>query len=508
MGGSPRHAYHSMLLLVAGSCAVVLLPATDVRAEPGRPGQAPSHRSLADVRLQWPAWSQVVRVVTLRDYNTRIVALGTLLLGVAAAMVGVFMLLRRRSLIGDVIGHASLPGIATAYLVLEALSPGSGRSLPALLCGALGSGLLGVTCTVLILRYSRIKEDAALAIVLSVFFGLGIALITVVQRLPTGNAAGLEQFIFGKAASMVARDVQLIAAASTVIVIVFSFLFKEFALLSFDERFAGSQGWPVVVLDLTLMSLVTGVTVIALQSVGMLLAVALLVIPAAAARFWTDRLMRMTAIAAGLGGLAALLGVLASALFPRLAAGAVIVLSGSLLFTFSMFCGRQRGLFIRLWRQRRLQASVGRDHLLRAFFEHLEAEHEQVNTPEVLVRHVVQPQRLLGARAWRPAELRRWLAAAQRDGLAVRESTGAYRLTDAGAAEAIRLVRNHRLWELYLIEYAEIAPSHVDRDADDIEHQLGPEVTAELERLLEEHRPRAALPASPHEISPVADSLS
>jgi manganese/zinc/iron transport system permease protein len=488
---------------------VVLLSLTILQASPILAAESDSHehRSLADVRIGWPTREKLVRVVTLQDYNTRVVAMGTLLLGIAAAMVGVFMLLRRRSLIGDVIGHASLPGIATAFLVLEIVAPGSGKSLPALLCGAIVSGLLGVACTTFIVRFSRIKEDAALAIVLSVFFGLGIALLTVIQRMPTGNAAGLQEFIFGKAASMVSRDIQLIGGAAVAIVILFGFLFKEFALLSFDDRFAGSQGWPVLVLDLTLMSLVTGVTVIALQSVGMLLAVAMLVIPAAASRFWTDRLVHMTWLAAAIGGLAALMGVFASALFPRLAAGAVIVLCGSFLFTLSMFLGKQRGILIRLRRHWRVQKNVGRDHLLRAFFEHLESQNNvQVDLEHSLTDHSLTQHQLLEVRSWKTPELRRWLASARRAGLVVATGPGVYRLTPQGAVAATSVVRNHRLWELYLIEYADIAPSHVDRDADDIEHQLGPAVITELEQLLEERYPRVTLPHSPHAIVPVTGS--
>jgi manganese/zinc/iron transport system permease protein len=446
-------------------------------------------------------------VLTLRDYNTRVVAAGSVLLGIAAATVGVFMLLRRRSLVSDVISHASLPGIALSFLVLEAIAPGSGKSLPGLLIGALISGFLGIACTMVILRYTRIKSDAALAIVLSVFFGFGIALLTVIQKIPSGNSAGLPQFIYGKAASMVSADVQLIAGAAVVIVLILGLLFKELALLTFDERFAAAQGWPVTLLDLTLMTLVTGVTVIALQSVGLLLAVAMLVIPAAAARFWTDRLVQMTLLAALLGGLSAVLGVLASALFPRVAAGAVIVLTGSALFLFSLLFGTRRGLLIRLRMQRLVQRSVGRHHVLRALFEYLEPQLGQAtNLDEALTQHVVPEGAILPMRSWTPARLRKLLAAAEAEGLVGRVGDRAYRLTPRGAQSARRVVRNHRLWELYLIEYADIAPSHVDRDADDIEHLLSAEVVESLKQLLAERYPQMSVPPSPHVIEALAET--
>lgn len=454
--------------------------------------------SLTDTRLTWPSQEQIARVLLLRDYNTRVVAGGTLMLGVAAGMIGVLMLLRRRSLVGDVISHASLPGIAITYLTLEIVAPGSGKSLPALLAGALCSGMLGIACTTAILRYSRIKEDAALAIVLSIFFGFGVAMMTVIQSIPTENAAGLHHFIFGKAASMTAADVSWIAIAALLVAVLFTLFFKEFTLLSFDEAFAAAQGWPTLLLDLALMTLVTVVTVIALQSVGMLLAVAMLVIPAAAARFWTHQLGRMTCLAALLGGAGALLGVMASALFPRLAAGAVIVLAGSALFLVSMLLGTQRGMIVRGVRQRRQRMKVGRDHLLRAFFETIESQHaaslEQI---EQAIRATAVPRETLFAeRSWKPAEFTAVLRRARRAGLIVPIADGLWQLTERGAREAARVVRNHRLWELYLIEYADIAPSHVDRDADDIEHLLGPEVVADLQELVAEAA--ETVPPSPH----------
>ncbi len=226
--------------------------AADAFAGPQHESQAstPRSRSLSRDRLEWPAWSQVRRTLLLQDYNTRIVVMGTTMLGVAAGVVGVFMLLRRRSLLGDVVSHSTLPGIAIAFLVMEMVEPDSGKWLPGLLLGALLAGLVGILITKLILRYTRIKEDAALAIVLSVFFGLGMSLFKIVQDIPSGSQAGLNHFILGKTASMVSADVWIIAEVSIVILIVVGLLFKEFALLAFDDKFAVTQGWPVFRLDL------------------------------------------------------------------------------------------------------------------------------------------------------------------------------------------------------------------------------------------------------------------
>jgi len=445
---------------------------------------------------------RLTRTLSLQDYNTRIVLMGTCLLGISGGVVGTFMLLRKRSLVGDVVGHASLPGIGVAYLVMEMIEPGSGKSLPGLLTGAFISGLCGALCTLAIKHYTRIKDDAALAIVLSIFFGVGVALFTIVQRMSTGNAAGLHQFVFGKTSSLLANDVKLFAGLAVLVIVVTVFLFKEMTILSFDQEFAHAQGWPVLLLDSLLMGLIVLVTVIGLQSVGLLLVVALPVIPAAAARFWTDSLRTMSWISAGIGGMSAVAGVIFSATFPLLSTGPMIVLSGSFLFTISMFFGTQRGVITRLRRLRLSRIRHGRLDLLRACYEHLEQ-----NLPEGMMLHSDQMtdrmltlNSLLTKRSWKPARVQSLLNRAVRDHLLTRQGEAGYQLTLEGASQAIRAARNHRMWELFLIRYAEIAPSHVDRDADMIEHVLSPDVLEELETALGQQYPHLRVPDSPHEI--------
>lgn len=457
-------------------------------------------RSLADNRLAWPGREHFWRVVSLRDYNTRVVLAGTMLLGLVGGVVGTFMLLRKRALAGDVVGHASLPGIATAFIIMETISPGSGKSLPGLLAGALIAGALGLVSVLAIRRATRIKEDAALAIVLSVFFGFGIVLFTIVQSIPSGGAAGLQGFIFGKAASLVASDVSLISAAALVVLVVCALLFKELSIVCFDENYAAAEGWPVTWLDLVLMALVAAVAVIGLQSVGLLLVVAMLIIPPSAARFWTDDLRRMTLVAAAIGSVSAAVGALGSALFPRLAAGAVIVLAGAVSFGMSLLFGTKRGVVRRMLADRRLQADVALQHLLRGCFELVEATGAAAHTAELAGQPVTLAD-LLAGRSWSARRLASVVRQARRAKLVIPLGENRLALTEAGALEAQRVVRNHRLWELYLINYADVAPSRVDRSADRIEHVLEPDVMRTLEATLRAKYPRLAdVPPSPHAI--------
>ncbi len=452
-----------------------------------------SQQSIADRRIGWPSAEQWRRVLFLEDYNTRVVLFGVAVLGVASGLVGSFTLLRKRALLGDALSHSSLPGIAAAFMIATGMGLDA-KSLPILLLGATVTGLLGVGVVLVVRRHTRLKEDAGLGIALSVFFGAGMALLGVVQQMETGHAAGLEAFIYGKTASMNAADARLIAIASCVSIAGCLLLFKEFKLLCFDENFAGSRGMPVLLLDWMLMGLVVLVTIVGLQAVGLILMVALLVIPAASGRFWTDRMWAVAALAAVLGGIGGILGAASSALFPRLPSGAMIVLACTALFAISMIFGSKSGVLVRMLRRWDLNRRVRNQHLLRGLFELLESDE---SAPQSDGKRSISIDQLLAIRSWSRWRLLRTIGRAQRSGY-VLNSGGAIRLSQAGYAEAARLTRQHRLWELYLITHAEVAPSRVDRDADAIEHVLEPELVDELEALLEQEPMRISVPASPH----------
>lgn len=458
-------------------------------------GQRPdkSRQSITDSAITWPTAEQFRRVLGLRDYNTRIVVFGVSCLGMAAGTIGTFLLLRKRSLTADALSHATLPGIALAFILSVALG-GEGKELYLLLSGAFVLGIVAVGVILLIRNTTRIKDDAVLGIVLSVFFGLGMALLKIAEQMPGGSAAGLNSFVIGRAASMIAADAKAILAIGVLIVITCVVMFKEFRLLCFDQSFARSQGWPVLMLDWLLMGLVVAVTVIGLQAVGLVLIIAILITPAAAARFWTERLEVMVVLAGLIGGISGLIGAIASALIPRMPTGPIIVVVCAAIFVVSMIIGRQRGVLVRAWRHVSLARRVGMQNLMRSMFELCEA-----GDPAAVVI-AVRGEELLRHRSWSAPSLRRQIRTALRRGLLRQRSDGKYLLTEAGMTDAKRVVRNHRLWEVYLITHADIAPSHVDRDADQIEHVLKPQMIEQLEQLLSDRFPQAALPYSPHSI--------
>ncbi len=439
-------------------------------------------------------------------YLTWIVAIGTSLLGCVAGVVGSYAVLRRRALAGDLLSHAALPGLCLAFLLL------GGRHFLGMLGGAFVAGLAGVALVTFMCRWTRTKEDAALGIVLSTFFGAGIMLSSYIQNMPGGGAkAGLETYIYGQAAGMIREDIYLLAVVSVLVLVVLVLFHKEFKVFSFDPAFAQAQGWPTLTLDIAMMGSLTLVTVVGLPSVGVVLMAAMLIIPAAAARFWTDRLERMLVLSGVLGAVSGAIGSLISAGAVKgwlgfdpfggdeganLPTGPVIVLCSTTVFLVSVLLAPQRGLLARSWNYFRLRAKTADENLLRTLFECAE--------PRLPTLVTVPWDELLARRAWSRARLF-WVVRRAGWRNLVRRAPGGVQLTQRGLEQARRLVRAHRLWEWFLIHGASIAPDHVDRDADSIEHLLGPELIAELENRFIAQRDASnaaqVLPNSPHELN-------
>ena len=272
----------------------------------------------------------------LHDYTFQVVALGAALLGMASGMIGSFAVLRRQSLLGDVVSHAALPGIAAVFLMTGT------KDTVWLLIGALCSGLTATGFIIGVVRYSRVKFDTALALGMSVFFGLGLVLLTYVQKIPNSNQAGLQRFIFGQAAVLLKSDILVIAVTGAVLLALTLLFWKEFKLLSFDPEFARSLGFPTRSLNVLLSAMTVAAIIAGLQTVGVILMSAMLVAPAVAARQWTNRLGVMVGLAALFGAISGVAGTLASSALPKLPAGPAIVVAADVLVLISLALGRAR----------------------------------------------------------------------------------------------------------------------------------------------------------------------
>jgi len=407
-------------------------------------------------------------------YNTLIVLAGVSLLGASAGMVGAFAVLRKRALTGDALAHAALPGLCIAFLILRE------RNVAAMLLGALASGVAGIMIISALRRWTRVREDAAIGSVLTVFFGLGIVLSKYIQNLSNiGSRAGLESYIFGKTAGMTRADVYLIVVAGLFGLIAVGLLYKEFLSISFDIDFARSLGWPVYALDLLLMSLVALAVVIGLPAVGVVLISALLIMPGAAARFWTDRLSTLLVLSGIFGFGVGLVGTWLSASLDQLPAGPIIVLSGTALFVVSMLFGIKRGILARWIDQRRFEMTLGLRQLLRIAWERQE---DQSQSPASF-----SSRDLLDRKTWSKSRARRLLSSAQSAGLVRPSSTGSdvFELTPTGRDEALAVTRGHRLWEAFLAEYPDQAGSTANLASLSIEDYVPPAVVEQLTAQLQ-----------------------
>lgn len=442
---------------------------------PRRPAGA---GSITDVTDAWPTWGEIATVLSFRaGHNTSVVILGTTLLGLAAGVIGVFALLRKRSLMTDALSHATLPGIALAFIIAGLLGA-DGRSLPVLLTGAAVTGVLGILAVQWLLRHTRLHEDAAIGIVLSVFFGAGIVGLSWIQRNAPLGAAGLNTFIYGQTAAMSVRDVWLMAGIAAAAVLATGLLLKEFAIVCFNDAFATVDGWPVSLIDLLMMALVVIVTVAGLQAVGLILVVAMLIIPAVSARFWTDRLWTLVILAGVIGAACGYFGAAASALLPRKPAGSVIVLTSGAVFVLSMFLAPARGVLAMSVRRHRLNLRIAGEHVLEAAHDRAAAAGgDEARLP------ASDLDRLAALRGWSPWFRPLVLWSLRRD-RRVRRNAGDLVLTAAGRRAGARVSRNHSLWEEYLVRYADIAPSHVDWSVDQVEHVLSDDIVGELEAAL------------------------
>ena len=275
------------------------------------------------------------------DYTLRTITLGTAVLGGVTGMLGSFAVLRKQSLLGDAISHAALPGIALAFLITGS------KDTNVLLIGALISGLIGTFWIRGITSKTHLKSDTALGLILSVFFGFGMLLLTFIQKQPNANQAGLDKYLFGQAATLVESDVWLMSIVTGLCLLVLLLFWKEFKILLFDKDYAQTLGFNTKFIDVLITSFIVLAIVLGLQTVGVVLMSAMLLAPAAAARQWTNSLGVMVFLAAVLGASAGVFGTAISSTQNNLSTGPVIVLVASVFVLFSFIFSPKRGLLFR-----------------------------------------------------------------------------------------------------------------------------------------------------------------
>ncbi len=266
----------------------------------------------------------------LNNHTFIVVAIGSTLLGAISGILGCFAVLRKQSLLGDGVAHSSLAGIVLAFMLV------GNKNLEILLLGGVMSGLIASLLILFITKNSRIKFDSALAMILSVFFGLGLVLLTLLQKQSNSNQAGIEYFIYGQASSMLLRDVKIIMICGLILISIIILFWKEFKLISFDIEFAKTIGYNTDMINIVLTLLLIVAIVIGLQSVGVILMSTMLIAPAVSARQWVNSLSSMVILSAIFGAVCGFLGTVISSVVQKTPTGPVIVIIATIIAILSL----------------------------------------------------------------------------------------------------------------------------------------------------------------------------
>lgn len=296
----------------------------------------------------------------LMSHNAQWVIFSTLILGIASGMMGCLSYWKRQSLMSDALSHAALPGVVVGFALIGV------KSLPMMMAGAAISAVIAAFLIQWIRTSTRIKEDTAMGIILSVFFGFGIMLLTMVNRMPGGNQSGLDSFIFGQAASMVRKDVYTMLMLAALVILVLFIGFKEWKLFLFDPDFARGLGLSGRLMNGIYLTVLVLVIITGIQVVGVILMSALLIIPAVSARYWTQSFKWMVILSALFGGGAGMIGTIISTMGQGWPTGPFIIVTSSALFVISLVFGAQKGLLIQalqLRTQRKTHVSSSQSNL-------------------------------------------------------------------------------------------------------------------------------------------------
>ena len=400
------------------------------------------------------------------DPNVQFVVIGMILLGIGTATIGTFAFLRKRALTGDAIAHSVLPGVCLAFMIFDT------RNLWVLLGGAFVTGWLSIIFVDLITKKTKLKPDTAIGLTLSVFFGIGILLLTFIQQSGNASQSGLNNFLFGKAAAMSTDDIRTMAVVSLFIIVVVVIFFKEFRLLSFDPDYAKSTGLPVNFLQLTLTTLTVLAVAAGIQAVGVVLMAALLITPPAAAKYWTDKLGKMILLSILLGSVT---GSYVSYANNKMPTGPWIVTMTSIIAVLSILFAPKKGVIPKMIIRKKYQNKMLRENILKELY-HLEEKNpgkKSFTLSDIATeREMKTSNYVFGLRMLLRKDF-------------VVKINEAYYLTEKGLEEGKRITRIHRLWEMYLTEKLNIASDHVHDDAEAIEHIITPEIEKRLIELLD-----------------------
>lgn len=420
----------------------------------------------------------------LTDPVLRAPTVGCMLMCLAASLVGVVAFIRKRSLLGEALSHATYPGVVLSVLLASWLFPCSEEAMAlVILVGAFLSALCGLFAIDLLERFLKVKSDAALCFVLSIFFGVGVLIASRIQTIHPLWYKQIQLFLYGQAATLTDVHILIYGGLAALSLLFIFVLFRPIEMLNFDREFASSIGVKVKLVDTCIFFLLVLAVVIGIRSVGVVLMSGMLIAPAIAARQWTNRLSRVFIIAGCFGVISGFLGNYLSIEVPvwfsrgvpwkfSLPTGPMILLSASFFCLVSLLLAPTRGLFSRYLRIKRFKQRCRLENALKAFLRKGEGSLVTLSLFASWMNLSKTAAHLL---------LFRLLF----EGWVEKYSQNSYRLTSDGKARALKIVRLHRLWEVYLV-YLGQGVEKVHRNAEEMEHIITPELEKELTELLQD----------------------
>lgn len=400
---------------------------------------------------------------------------GSIVVSIASAIVGTFAYLRKESLLGDATAHSMLPGICLAYILF------SSKHTIILLFGAFVFAFLSQWILVSVFKHTKLKKETVLGVVLSVFFGFGIFLLTMIQHSGAGSQSGLDKFLFGKATTISSEDVYVFLGIAVIAIFSIIFFYKDFLATSFDNTFSLSLFGSTKFIDVLYSVLVVSVIVVGIQMAGIILISALLITPTVIARNWANSVKPMIIIGVCTSVICTGIGVLISALVPNVPTGPMIVFCLSCLFVLSAIVSPKSSIWRKI-KQSSIQWKVFDENVLKYLLKsEIGSSFKQKNDFVELIAKTFEKSVSSTEKS-----IRRLIEHGY-----INDADENLHLTNDGVNKAQRLIKLHRLWEVYLVEYVHIAPDHVHEDAESLEHILTPEIEKKLEELLQfpEHCP-------------------
>lgn len=422
------------------------------------------------------------------DAVLRAPTIGSMLMCLAAALIGVIVLLRKQSLIGESLSHAAYPGVVLGVIAAGSLGFSENDYSPIallIMTGAFFSALLGLFAINSLMKHLKVRSDSALCFVLAVFFGVGITMASHVQFTYSSLYRQIQSYLYGQAATMTDIHIAIYGVLSFSIICTIALFYKELQAITFDREYAKSLGINVQPIDQLVFILTALAIVIGIRSVGVVLMSAMLIAPAAAARQFTNRLSTMFGLAALFGLLSGYFGNYFSVELNQYLAGRypserliiptgpMIVMTASVFCLLSLMFAPNRGWLLRLIRIGRFRYQCICENLLKAIW--------RINPHGSVNFYAIEKYQSLS-----PLYLRFLLSRLVRNGWLEKTVPDGYRLTKEGSLWAAKIVRLHRLWEVYLANYVGVRAERVHRNAEEMEHIITPQLERELTLLLKD----------------------